>query len=201
MYKKRKYFIILSLLLIVTLSLVGCGGSDPVSDATDDLVYKDYSTEDFSFKYPSSWTASTNDETLNELRSDIPVENYGSGVILEGNTYNQMYGIIAFNNSTEYTEEELVLIADTYEAMIKAREIEPSASFIERSTLNFNGYSAEKLVFEYFYSEVNKEMKAEIIISAKGNKLYLIINEANKDSFSNTVGIFTEIKDSTKFYQ
>jgi hypothetical protein len=57
MYKKRKYFIILSLLLIVTLSLVGCGGSDPVSDATDELVYKDYSTDDFSFKYPSSWTA------------------------------------------------------------------------------------------------------------------------------------------------
>ena len=205
MYKKRKYFIILSLLLVVTLTLVGCNGSDPVSDATDDLVYEEYTTEDFSFKYPSTWTTSTNSETISSLRSEVSTDIYASGVHLEGESYGQQYVIIAFDYSTvdgatELTEENLDMVTNEFYNIIDSGELEPSASIQETSSLNLDGNPARKIIFDYYNGEFKKDMKVELILSIKGYKLFLIMHEASKDNYSDSIGMFTEIKDSTNLY-
>jgi hypothetical protein len=202
MYKKRKYFIILSLLLIVTLSLVGCGGSDPVSDATDELVYKDYSTDDFSFKYPSSWTAITSSDFISSIRSGIETDYYGSGVHLEGTSYGQQYAIIAFDCSSEATNE--ITADDVYEIAAEFDQLildmEASASIQETSSLDFDGNPAKKTIFRYYNSDIKKDSKLETILIGKEYKLFFIVSEATIDGYSNSIGIFTEIKDSTKLY-
>ena len=202
MLKRNKYSLFLILLLITTLILVGCSSSSTINNDEDTIVYKTYSTNDFSYKYPSSWNTTSDNEFLNNIRSLFPVDMYSSGVVSEGNNYQQKFSVIALDVSnyiTDITETDLIDFAYGYDSSF--RNNNPTAVLIESSQLLFNNNSAVKLVYEFFDSESNKDMKLEVLATYKGLNFYMIFYGSEKSGFSDSIGIFTEMKESLKFYE
>lgn len=202
LFTKKKYFLLIYILVFSLFVLSGCGGSS--SDPNENLVDNSVTTQDFSYTYPAQWSTTKDDEdeelsdAKNLFQSIYGPNIYSSGAVTRGRD-NQMFTIIAldFSSYVNYiNQDDLINFKNNFELSFESNNT--SANLLEESYTTINGQSAIKMVYEYNY---NPRSKINLIATYKGLNFYMIVygTEDSNDYYDN-LGLFLNMQDSIRLY-
>ena len=196
--KQKKFIYIVIVILSISLFLSACGGGNPTG-INDNLVYKTYTNNDFSYKYPADWENSYTDPVLDSLEDmimDFPGLYYSSGAVVIGNDQRRfLISALEFPGSSIIQEDLEEFIGGFMEGI---KYSNPNVSFSEISNLTIDNNPAKKVV--YIQPFENYSIKADVIATYEGTTFYLIVYGCKESNYNSTLGLFSEMRDSIVLY-